>query len=281
MDRSLRVGWALVAIGLGLAVLVRIHDPRPAPPLYDGVVVIAPYVWLHPPAGELGGALGTSDRIVVTGGQNRIVAVATGEEPPQAQILATPGALVLGTGATSLSVSITPIELAQPVPDGYIDGNVYRFAVVDQLGRPATAPASAYVSILLRPANPADADGTIERFDGSSWVPIESSNEGGAEFLAIVTSFGDFAVVGTGPSPFATTTPGATEVPPSPTPTATATAPEPTVPEPSTPEPSTAPVAPPDAVPVPLLAVAGGIGAIVVLGGLLLLARRRRARDDW
>jgi hypothetical protein len=40
-------------------------------------------------------------------------------------------------------------------------------------------------------------------------------------------------------------------------------------------------VAPPDAVPVPLLAVAGGIGAIVVLAGLLFFARRGRARDAW
>jgi hypothetical protein len=217
----------------------------------------------------------------VTGGQNRIVAVATGEEPPQAQILATPGALVLGAGATALTVSITPIEPVQPVADGYIDGNVYRFVVVDQLGRPATAPASAYVSIFLRPANPADADGTIERFDGSSWVPIESSSEGGAGFLAIVTSFGDFAVVGTGPSPFATTTPVATEVPATSTPTTLATEPDVSIPEAPTPVPSTAPVAPPNALPMALLAVAGGIGAIVVLGGVLLFARRRRARDGW
>lgn len=280
MHRSHRVGWGLVAIGLALVVLVRIRDPWPAPPLYDGVVVIAPYEWLDPPPGELGGALGTSDKIVVKGGQNQIVAVATGEQPPQAQILATPGALVLGPGATSLSVSITPIEPAQPVSDGYIDGNVYRMVVVDQLGRPATAPASAYVSIFLRSANPADADGTIERFDGSSWVPIETSSEGGAGFLAIVTSFGDFAVVGTGPSPFATTTPVTTATAATSTPTAAAT-PGATIPELPTPQPSTAAVAPSGAGSVPLLAVAGGVAAIVVLGGLLLFARRRRAPDAW
>ncbi|MEA2675169.1 MAG: hypothetical protein QOI92_2361 [Chloroflexota bacterium] len=271
------MGWALVAIGLGLVVLVRIRDPWPAPPLYDGVVVIAPYVWLDPPPGELGGALGTSDKIVVSGGQNRIVAVATGEEPPQAQILATPGALVLSTGATSLTVSITPIEPVQPVSDGYIDGNVYRFVVVDQLGRPATAPASAYVSIFLRPANPADADGTIERFDGSSWVPIESSSEGGAGFLAIVTSFGDFAVVGTGPSPFATTTPAISEPPPSQTPEATA--PESTVVEAPTPASSVVPLAPSDALSMPILAIGVGIAALVVFGALVLLLRRRRRRE--
>jgi hypothetical protein len=281
VDRSRRVGWALVALGLCLVLLVRVRDPRPAPALYDGVIVVAPYVWLDPPPGELGGALGTSAKVAVTGGQNRIVAVATAEEPPQAQILATPGALVLGQGATSLSVSIAPVEPVQPVPDGYIDGNVYRFVVVDQLGRPARAPASAYVSIFLRAANPADVDGTIEQFDGTTWVPLVSSSEGGAGFLAIVTTFGDFAVVGTGPSPFGTPTPTATEVPPTAATTPVATAPEATIPGAATPSPSPSPATSSDTLPVPLLAAVGGIVAIVVVAALVLLARRRRQRDDW
>jgi hypothetical protein len=266
----------LVALGLGLVLLVRIRDPRPAPPLYDGVIVVAPYLWLDPPPGELGGALGTSAKVAVTGGQNRIVAVATAEEPPQAQILATPGALVLGQGATSLSVSIAPVEPVQPVPDGYIDGNVYRFVVVDQLGRPATAPASAYVSIFLRAANPADVDGTIEQFDGTSWVPLVSSSEGGAGFLAIVTTFGDFAVVGTGASPFATPTPTATEAP-----STAATAPEATIPGAATPTPSASPAGSSATLPVPLLAAVAGIVAIALVVALVLLARRRRRPDDW
>jgi hypothetical protein len=272
VERWRRVGWTLIALGLGLVLVIRIRDPRAAPPLYDGVVVIEPYVWLDPPPGELGGALGTSAKVAVTGGQNRIVAVATAEQPPQAQVLGTPGALVLAPGATSLSVSITPVEPVRPVPTGYIDGNVYRFVVVDQLGRPVTAPASAYVSIFLRAANPADVDGTIEQLKGTSWVPLVSSSEGGAGFLAIVTSFGDFAVVGTGASPFAT--PTFPETPPSPS--AAAGTPAATAPE-STPAPS-APQA--EVLPVPILAAAGGIAAIAVLGAFVLLSRRRRRRDD-
>jgi hypothetical protein len=271
----------LVALGFSLALLVRIRDPLPAPPLYDGVVVVEPYVWLDPPPDEPGGAVGTSAKIAAAGGQNRIVAVATAEQPPQAQILATPGALVLGQGATSLSVSITPVEPVQPVQDGYIDGNVYRFVVIDQLGRPATAPASAYVSILLRTANPADVDGTIEQFDGSRWVPLQSSSEGGTGFLAIVTSFGDFAVVGTGPSPFATPTPIATEAPPTAAATDVSTTPEATNPGAGTPTPSASPAASSDTLPVPLLAAVGGIVAIVVVLAVVLLARRRRHRDNW
>jgi hypothetical protein len=279
VDRSLRVGWAFVALGLGLVLLIRIRDPLPAPPLYDGVVLIEPYVWLDPPPDEAGGALGASARVAVVAGQNRIVAVATTEQPPQAQILATPGSLVLAKGATSLSVSVTPVEPVQPVAAGYIDGNVYRFVVVDQLGRPATAPASAYVSIFLRAADPADVDGTVERFDGTSWMPLSTSGEGGAGFLAVVTQFGDFAVVANGTSPFATPTPAVSEAPL--TPTAAATAPESTIAEASTPAPSRAPVTPSDALPTPILAAAGGIAAIVIVGALVLFARRRRERDDW
>jgi hypothetical protein len=279
VERSRRLGWAFVGLGLLLVLLIRVGDLRPAPPLYDGVIVAEPYVWLDPPPGEPGGALGSSATIAVNGGQNRIVAVATTEQPPQAQILATPGALVLATGATSLTVSINPVEPVQPVPDGYIDGNVYRFVVADQLGRPATAPASAYVSIFLRAGDPADVAGRIERFDGTSWVPLETSSEGGAGFLAVVTEFGDFAVVASGTSPFATPTPAVTAAPPSATPAATA--PEATNPGAATPAPSASPSTPSEALPVAVLAAAGGIGAIVIVGASVLLARRRRRRDDW
>jgi hypothetical protein len=279
VDRPLRAGWAFVAIGLGLVLLIRIRDPRPTPPLYDGVVVIEPYVWLDPPPDEAGGALGVSAKVAVVAGQNRIVAVATTEQPPQAQILATPGSLLLAKGATSLSVSITPVEPVRPVAGGYIDGNVYRFVVVDQLGRPATAPSSAYVSIFLRAADPADVDGTIERFDGTSWMPLLTSGEGGAGFLAVVTQFGDFAVVANGTSPFATPAPIVTEA--LPTPTAAATVPQATIAAAPTPAPSQTTVAPSDALRTIILAAAGGIAALVVSGALVLFARRRRQRDDW
>jgi hypothetical protein len=265
------VGLALMGLALFAALAIRIADPWAAPPLYDGVIVVEPYIWLDPPPGQPGGALARSATVAVEAGQNRIVALATDEGPPQAQLLATPGALTLAQGATSLRVSITPVEPVRPVTDGYIDGNVYRFEVVDQLGRAATAPASAYVSIFLRAADPADVDATIERFDGAGWAPIATSSEGDAGFLAIVTEFGDFAVVGHGTNPYATAPPATTTAPPT-EPAAAATAAAPTT------GPSANPATEPAALPATILAA---IAAIIVVAAIALLARRRRQRDDW
>ena len=136
----------------------------------------------RPTARRQGGAEGTSTTVAVKAGRNEEVIVATDEEPPQAQLLAEAGGLTLGTGATSLAVSITPVEPVQPVPNGYIDGNVYRFEIVDQLGRSATTPASAYTSIILRAADPTLTDPTIERFDGTKWEPLETSPNGDSGF---------------------------------------------------------------------------------------------------
>lgn len=250
---------------------MRVAGPAAAPPLYDGVIVVEPYVWLDPPPGQPGGALPTSTTVAVEGGRNRLVALTTDEEPPQAQLLATSGALILANGATSLSVSITPVEPAQPVPTGYVDGNVYRFAVVDQLGRPATAAASAAVTIFLRSANTADLDATIERFDGTTWAPIETTSEGNAGFLAIVTAFGDFAVVGHGANPFGSAVPGATVAP--------GTSPIRATTAPATTGPSTGPVPSVDALPLSVVAAAG-VGLFILVVAVTLVVRRRRRGAD-
>ena len=66
--------------------------------------------------------------MVVEGGQSGLIAVATPELSPQAQVFATPGSLTLPTGATSIKVSIEPVQATVQPADGYIDGNVYRIS---------------------------------------------------------------------------------------------------------------------------------------------------------
>jgi hypothetical protein len=261
----------LVGLGLVAALAVQVADRSPTPPLFDGVIVTEPYVWLDPPPGHPGGAQGTSETIEVRAGKNRIVAVYTPELTPQVQLLATPGTLTLPAGATSLTVTITPIEPEQPVTDGYVDGNVYEVDVVDQDGNPATAPASAGVTLIMRSADPTLVSAMIERFDGTAWLPLETSSAGPAGFLAIVTEFGEFAVVASGTSPYPTPSPAATA-----TPIATAAAPTPTMPAPSA-----LPTGPSDALPVPILAVGGVIAAIILIGAFIVLVRGRRDRGDW
>jgi hypothetical protein len=191
-----RVGLAALAVGLGLVLGVRLVPGLGGPPLYDGVVPVGPYLWLNPGAGQQGGAQGATATIPVDNGQNDLVALATAESLPQAQLLATPGALVLAPGATSMSVSIQPVPVPGLPTDGVLASNVYRFVVKDQNGSDATARASAKVSIVLRSADTALLSGIVERWDGSKWTPLKTAPPGvNGAYLAVITGFGDYAVV--------------------------------------------------------------------------------------
>jgi hypothetical protein len=235
-------------------------------------VVLEPYLWLDPPPDHPGGAQGESATVAVEAGGNALVALATPESEPQAQLLATPGSLILPAGATSIIASIIPVEPVSLPPDGYIDGNTYRIELTDQAGNEVTADPSALVSIVLRSADETLANGKIERFDGSRWEALETSPAGLTGFLAVVTRFGDFAVVAAGESPYPTPTPAAsvaaspasTEAPPS---------------VPATPTPTSPPR---QGTELPLPAV-GAIAAVIIVAiglGALVLRRRRRPPDD-
>src|SRR6185295_991302 len=126
----------------------------------------------------------------------------TSESPPQVQLLASSGGLRILPTATSITVTITPIASPSAPAGSYIDGNAYRVDVVDQAGNPITAPASAYVSLILRAAEPTLVEGTIERFDGQGWHALQTDSAGAAGFFAIVTEFGEFAVIANGVSPY-------------------------------------------------------------------------------
>ncbi len=204
---------ALGALGIGLVVIIAARMMVPtAPPLYDGVVPIEAYRWLDPPPGQHGGAKGATAQIPVPDGRSPLVAVATPELEPQAQIFAPPGGLTLPAGARLIKVSIEPVPTEGVPADGHFDGNVYRLTVTDQDGTPLLAPASARVSVVIRAADPNLVDGTIAQFTDGSWVPLTTRSTGfGGSFLSVVTAFGDFAVIapGAGPSLPASATPAA------------------------------------------------------------------------
>ncbi len=184
-----------------MVVATRLVTGLGGPPLYDGVVPVGPYLWLNPAQGQQGGAKGAAATVTVNAGQNDIVALATSESLPQAQVLAVPGALILPPGATSLNVSIEPVAAPGQPSDGVLNSNVYRFVVKDQSGADATARASARVSIVLRSADAALPTGTVERWDGTAWVPLKTPPPGvSGAYLTVVTQFGDYAVVRPGSS---------------------------------------------------------------------------------
>jgi hypothetical protein len=277
-DRRSRLGPIVLAAGLVAIALGQLVRPVAAPPLYDGVVVVEPYRFLDPaPPGQKGGAKGATATVAVKDGANPLVAIATPEQPPQAQVFAPPSSLTLAPGATTLGLSIQPVAVEGTPADGHIVGNVYRILIADQNGTPVSAPASALVSVVIRgPGTIADA--TTEQFIDGAWKPLKTSPAGFAStFLAVVTTFGDFALVAPGPGP--STAASAAPAPPGsasagstspPGGSATATA---------------APVASPGSSPAPGgSGDAGGstpivpiVAVVVVLGGIVVfLANRRR-----
>jgi hypothetical protein len=211
-----RVAGLALGAGLVLVVLARILVPG-APPLYDGVVINEPYKWLAPPAGEEGGAQGVTGTAALENGASPLIALATPEQPPQAQVFAPPGALVLPPGTTSLLLAITPIPAEGTPASGHVAGNAYRISVTNQAGVPATAPPEAYVSVVMR--GPDDLlEATMERFKDGAWTELQTSHAGYTSgFLSIVTEFGDFALIAPGPtatsSATASATPNGTAVP--------------------------------------------------------------------
>jgi hypothetical protein len=208
MIRDRRLGLAALGLGILLIALAQRVAPLAGPPLYDGIAQVDPYAWLVPPAGARAGAKGALGSAAVDNGANRLIAIATPENPPQAQVFATSDALTLPAGTTSIKLSIEPI-LPQTLPaDGHIDGNVYRISITNQTGLPLTAPASADVTVVMRSPH-LDANQTIEVNAGQGWQQLKTQDEGfAASYLTVVTNFGDFAMVAPGVgAPYPTATP--------------------------------------------------------------------------
>jgi hypothetical protein len=193
--RDRRLGWLVVVAGAALALAVQIAGPVGVP-LYDGVPVQEPYRFLHPTGNQAGSPASYSSAPTVVGGVSPAFAAATTENPPQAQLIAQKDAFVLSPGATSLQVSITPIDPPSTPAGGPIAGNVYRFAVTDQAGATLAIKACQGCLSLSMRAPDSVADATIEHFADGAWEDVLTVP------LAIVTMFqtnptalGDLAVV--------------------------------------------------------------------------------------
>ncbi|MGH2406535.1 MAG: hypothetical protein ACRDF7_00460 [Candidatus Limnocylindrales bacterium] len=270
-----RRGLALLAAGVLIVVAAQHLAPLGAPPLYDGVVVAEPYRWLVPAAGQQGGPQSATGSAELQAGGSPLVALGTPEQPPQAQIFAISGTLILPPGTTSIAMSIVPILPAALPGDGHIAGNVYRISVTNQAGAPLTALPTDLVSVVLR-----GPDGTagawIEQSNAGAWQTLKTDDAGfSSTWLAVVTGFGDFALVVPGSAePYPTATPGG--APGSPTPA--------TSPGQGTPTPA-ATITPPIATPAPDGGTSGGgvlpyIAVVAVVGvgvGLVIGALMRRS----
>jgi hypothetical protein len=190
-------------LGLLVAAVAQLAWPLASPPLYDGVVAVAPYVYVNPPPGQPGGAQGSSKHLAMIGHTAPQVVVGTPEQPAQAQIVAQEGSLKLPPTATSIEVKITPLDPqvdAGATGAAEVLGNVYRITIVDQDGHAATAPASALVSVVLRA--PSDVPGAqLGLLVDNAWQLLKSEAGFGSTFVTVATRFGDFAVIVPGTAP--------------------------------------------------------------------------------
>jgi len=192
--RSRAAVLSLVA-GLAVMAIAQRVAPLGSPPLYDGVVVQDPYRYLAPGSGQAGSPTSFTSPVPVDGTTSPQFVGATTENPPQAQLIAPPGAFVLPAGVAALNVSIEPVPAPAPPPDGPIAGNVYRFMVADQTGAPLTIEPTKLPTLILRAPDGILA-ATIARYSGSGWqeLPTQSSGQPGI-FYANVNLLGDYALV--------------------------------------------------------------------------------------
>jgi hypothetical protein len=201
--------WRLPAmvllLGLGLTGLVAVTSSLRTPSLLDGVFIEDPYRWVEPPEGADGDPPSATMAQPVVNGSVPLLAVATSEVPPQAQIIAQEDGFAIAADTASVTVSIQPLAPTDPT----IAGNVYRFSVTDERGTALGIRPGAQVTLVIR-APEQNLVAQIARFDGSSWVTLPTEFGGLPDlFAANITELGDFAVVVTGPMPSGSGAPSA------------------------------------------------------------------------
>lgn len=200
MKGDRRIGWLVVLAGAALALGAQVAAPVGVP-LYDGVVVQEPYRYLHPTGDQHGSPTSYTSTVPVAGDVSPAFAAATTESPPQAQLVAQQDAFVLSPGATSLQVSITPVEASAPPASGSIAGNVYRFSVTDQVGTPLALKAcDGCVSLSMR-APDGTTDAILKRFVDGAWADLETLPVGVVSmYQTNAKALGDIAVIAAGSS---------------------------------------------------------------------------------
>lgn len=191
-----RTSALVLAAGFAIAAAVQMVVPMGSP-LFDGVVIEDPYRYLAPPPGGDGSPTSAASTLAITGGASPAFAVYTGETPPQAELLGRGGELAMGAGATSLKVTIAPIQPAGGSSPATIAGNLYHFSVTDQSGAAVGLALGQTLTIALRAPDGISPDATIARFANGAAQAVPTSPSGLKNlFITDATQLGDFAVLG-------------------------------------------------------------------------------------
>ncbi len=190
------VGVAAVACYLGTVLLMW---PFPVRLLYDGLVPLPPYRWVHPPAWRVRDnqpALSGSGTVAL-GPPSRASEISTDDD--QALVTLPQGILASQAGESTVKVKIIPLDPATvaPPPTGRrFDGNAYRIeASYAASGAPAvlTAPTTVvlrypvHAPLFLRLGDPAWVPLTAQVFTGSQQVLANTDRLG--VFVAAASAY--------------------------------------------------------------------------------------------
>lgn len=190
-----RAGPIVLAAGILLIAAAQALAPVAAP-LFDSLTVLGPYRYLSPAGNQAGAPTSAAITQPLVGGVSPGFNAATTESPPQAQLIAAPGAFQLAPGTTSVTIRIDPVAPPAPSTVGPILGNVYRYAVTDQNGVALSTTPGTDVTLVLR-APDATSEAVVAQYQGGAWAQITSSPSGTpAFFIGTAATFGDFVLVG-------------------------------------------------------------------------------------
>ncbi|TMD07464.1 MAG: hypothetical protein E6J03_04110 [Chloroflexi bacterium] len=201
-------GRAATALGVGavlLALTWRV-SPLPSPPMYEGLTTpVEAYRYLHPPPGLESKSPPSSARasVPLRQGLSPPLDPATGEMPPQAQLLAAQDSFALPPGTTAVVASIVAVDppAARPI-GGDVQGNVYRITVTAGGTALAVRPGHTVTVVLRGPAGIPTP--TMELFASGTWTRLHTVPLGalsGDSSTADVGTLGDLALVGSAAPP--------------------------------------------------------------------------------
>ena len=169
-----RRGGALAVAALALLAVAMARGSGGGPPLYDGICLPPQYLTLGATPGP-----SSASRTYTAADLAQSQALSTGESTPQAQLIFGSGSFTPPPGASTVTVSITPVKPPAVKPaGGTIDGNVYSFdaesgghQVPLNHGHPAT--------VVLAATRSGGPQLVVEQFNGSSWAPVGKTFQSG------------------------------------------------------------------------------------------------------
>jgi hypothetical protein len=171
-----------------------------AVPVFDGIgQPDEPYRYVDPPpTAKTTKQPTTAKRVIaVRDGANVGQYANSAEQGPQISVYVAPGSLGVPPGATSVTLTATPLAPQEPLPsDGTILTNVYRVtAQVDGQDVPITGRGQQAAAVSMRA--PSAKEGTVfERRTSDGWERLPTLRAGTDIYqTSEVTKFGEFALV--------------------------------------------------------------------------------------